>query len=172
MTHSYFSFCANRNDTVRTITVFTFLSFVVSLNYYNLKEFHLGPIKSILDHRPSLLLSLTVSKYWLCPSHSSQSNCRRVRNDALHRFFQTNTSFPCLLYVIYYLFRPGGYRTPSRTSGPLKAGNVCRHVRPVLREAALHRRSSAAQTDVCALPNRWSSDGYLAHKVSYNRRHK
>ncbi|KAL0870983.1 hypothetical protein ABMA27_004801 [Loxostege sticticalis] len=65
-----------------------------------------------------------------------------------------------------FQYRPGGYRTPSRTSGPLKAGNVCRHVRPVLREAALHRRSSAAQTDVCALPNRWSSDGYLAHKMS------
>ncbi|RVE40125.1 hypothetical protein evm_015225, partial [Chilo suppressalis] len=67
-----------------------------------------------------------------------------------------------------FQYRPSGYRVSSRPSGPLKAGGLGiggRHIRPVLREGNAPRRSSAAQTDVCALPNRWSSDGYLAHKM-------
>ncbi|XP_028179481.1 uncharacterized protein LOC114366724, partial [Ostrinia furnacalis] len=94
----------------------------------------------------------------------------KKRTPSLLRVILRAYAARCMLYGMVLLFmecgiRPGAYRAPSRTSGPLKAGNVCRYVRPVLRDAALHRRSSAAQTDVCALPNRWSSDGYLAHKI-------
>ncbi|CAG9788579.1 unnamed protein product [Diatraea saccharalis] len=67
-----------------------------------------------------------------------------------------------------FQYRPTGYRSSARPVGPLKAGAgglSSRHIRPVLREGSAPRRSSAAQTDVCALPNRWSSDGYLAHKM-------
>ncbi|XP_028042231.1 uncharacterized protein LOC114251971 [Bombyx mandarina] len=60
---------------------------------------------------------------------------------------------------------PFQYRVPTHrgysrgvTSGPVRA-------RPVLRDVTAPRRDSAAQTDVSALPPRWSSDGYLAHKM-------
>ncbi|XP_075980369.1 uncharacterized protein LOC142979381 [Anticarsia gemmatalis] len=63
-----------------------------------------------------------------------------------------------------FQYRPSsGYRGVSRPPGPFKAGGS--RLRPVLRDSAQARRESAAQTDVCALPNRWSSDGYLAHKL-------
>ncbi|KAL4710898.1 hypothetical protein ACJJTC_002528 [Scirpophaga incertulas] len=79
-----------------------------------------------------------------------------------------------------FQYRPSSQsRIGYRTSGPLRAGGVSgsgaggwvsgaaygRHARPVLRDAPTARRTSSAQTDVCALPNRWSSDGYLAHKI-------
>ncbi|XP_047031844.1 uncharacterized protein LOC124638790 [Helicoverpa zea] len=62
-----------------------------------------------------------------------------------------------------FQYRPSNYRGVSRPPGPFKAGSA--RVRPVLRDSAYARRDSGAQTDVCALPPRWSSDGYLAHKV-------
>ncbi|KAJ8712154.1 hypothetical protein PYW07_004996 [Mythimna separata] len=61
-----------------------------------------------------------------------------------------------------FQYRPSGYRGVSRPPGPFKAGTA--RLRPVLRDGATARRESGAQTDVCALPPRWSSDGYLAHK--------
>uniref|UniRef100_A0A2A4J675 CAP-Gly domain-containing protein n=1 Tax=Heliothis virescens TaxID=7102 RepID=A0A2A4J675_HELVI len=62
-----------------------------------------------------------------------------------------------------FQYRPSNYRGVSRPPGPFKAGSA--RVRPVLRDSAYARRDSGAQTDVCALPPRWSSDGYLAHKI-------
>ncbi|XP_061719186.1 uncharacterized protein LOC133526529 [Cydia pomonella] len=64
-----------------------------------------------------------------------------------------------------FQYRPAGYRVPR---GPLKASALGPRARPVLREAAggAPRRDEAAQTDVCALPPRWSSDQYLASKIS------
>ncbi|CAB3253074.1 unnamed protein product [Arctia plantaginis] len=62
-----------------------------------------------------------------------------------------------------FQYRPSAYRGVTRTPGPFKA--VGTRLRPVLRDSTHARRESGAQTDVCALPNRWSSDGYLAHKL-------
>lgn len=62
-----------------------------------------------------------------------------------------------------FQYRPVAYRGVSRPPGPFKAGSS--RLRPVLRDSVHARRESGAQTDVCALPNRWSSDGYLAHKL-------
>ncbi|KAI5637597.1 hypothetical protein NE865_09730 [Phthorimaea operculella] len=64
---------------------------------------------------------------------------------------------------------PSQSRVFSRAPGPLKAGGgigAPGRLRPVLREGAAARRESGAQTDVCALPAKWSSDGYLAYKMS------
>ncbi|XP_063625852.1 uncharacterized protein LOC134797522 [Cydia splendana] len=64
-----------------------------------------------------------------------------------------------------FQYRPAGYRLPR---GPLKAGALGRGARPVLRGEGEGgaRREAAAQTDVCALPPRWSSDQYLANKIT------
>ncbi|XP_022823206.1 uncharacterized protein LOC111354145 [Spodoptera litura] len=62
-----------------------------------------------------------------------------------------------------FQYRPSNFRGVSRPPGPFKAGTA--RLRPVLRDGAHPRRESGAQTDVCALPPRWSSDGYLAHKL-------
>ncbi|XP_049876222.1 uncharacterized protein LOC126373908 [Pectinophora gossypiella] len=61
-----------------------------------------------------------------------------------------------------FQYRPAPPRYVSRAPGPFKAGSR----RPVLRDATTPRRDSGAQTDVTALPPRWSSDGHLAYKMS------
>ncbi|KAH9642166.1 hypothetical protein HF086_006575 [Spodoptera exigua] len=66
-----------------------------------------------------------------------------------------------------FQYRPSNFRGVSRPPGPFKAGTA--RLRPVLRDGAHPRRESGAQTDVCALPPRWSSDGYLAHKIHVAR---
>ncbi|KAJ2945475.1 hypothetical protein O0L34_g287 [Tuta absoluta] len=68
-----------------------------------------------------------------------------------------------------FQYRPSQSRLFSRAPGPLKAGGGTGglgRLRPVLREGAAARRESGAQTDVCALPAKWSSDGYLAYKIA------
>ncbi|KAM3965888.1 uncharacterized protein ACR2FA_000222 [Aphomia sociella] len=70
---------------------------------------------------------------------------------------------------------PFQYRPPYRgsTRGPLRVGvgfsggSAAGMRGRTARDAGAARRESGAQTDVSALPPRWSSDGYLAHKVRY-----
>ncbi|XP_047521922.1 uncharacterized protein LOC125060857 [Pieris napi] len=60
-----------------------------------------------------------------------------------------------------YQYRLQPSRLSSRTQKPI-AGRV----RPILRESYGPRREGSAQTDMSALPPRWTSDGYLAYKMS------
>ncbi|XP_013180280.1 PREDICTED: uncharacterized protein LOC106126912 [Papilio xuthus] len=60
-----------------------------------------------------------------------------------------------------FQYRPLPYRGIVRGGKPLTSSR-----RPVLRESCGPRRESAAQTDMSALPPRWTSDGYLAYKNS------
>ncbi|XP_068617921.1 serine-rich adhesin for platelets-like [Battus philenor] len=60
-----------------------------------------------------------------------------------------------------FQYRPLPYR------GTIRSGkSVASSRRPILREGCGPRRESAAQTEVSALPPRWTSDGYLAYKSS------
>ncbi|XP_013140754.1 PREDICTED: uncharacterized protein LOC106105074 [Papilio polytes] len=60
-----------------------------------------------------------------------------------------------------FQYRPLPYRGTIRGGKPVTSSR-----RPVLRESCGPRRESAAQTDMSALPPRWTSDGYLAYKSS------
>ncbi|KPJ14585.1 hypothetical protein RR48_01400 [Papilio machaon] len=60
-----------------------------------------------------------------------------------------------------FQYRPLPYRGTVRGGKPVTSSR-----RPVLRESCGPRRESAAQTDMSALPPRWTSDGYLAYKSS------
>ncbi|XP_072945138.1 uncharacterized protein [Epargyreus clarus] len=61
-----------------------------------------------------------------------------------------------------FQYRPPLYRGPRPVRGVVPASRA----RPVLREPLGPRRESSAQTDVSALPSKWTSDGYLAYKVA------
>ncbi|XP_023936272.2 uncharacterized protein LOC112044616 [Bicyclus anynana] len=60
---------------------------------------------------------------------------------------------------------PFAYRPLSRGVPRTTSKSTCRP-RPVIYQGYGPRRESAAQTDVSALPPRWTSDGYLAYKVA------
>ncbi|XP_038222767.1 uncharacterized protein LOC119840290 isoform X2 [Zerene cesonia] len=60
-----------------------------------------------------------------------------------------------------YQYRPLPPRLGSRSQKPVSG-----RIRPILRESYGSRREGSAQTDMSALPPRWTSDGYLAYKMS------
>ncbi|XP_045774330.1 uncharacterized protein LOC123873517 [Maniola jurtina] len=60
---------------------------------------------------------------------------------------------------------PFAYRPLSR-GVPRTASKVTSRPRPVIYQGYAARRESGAQTDVSALPPRWTSDGYLAYKMT------
>ncbi|CAH0720451.1 unnamed protein product, partial [Brenthis ino] len=61
---------------------------------------------------------------------------------------------------------PFQYRPPLSRTGVRSGYKASGRARPVLYQGLAPRRESSAQTDVSALPNRWTSDGYLAYKMS------
>lgn len=65
-----------------------------------------------------------------------------------------------LKYYFFIIFRPISHRDAVKAFP----------VRPLLSSTANKgpRKSSAAQTDISALPNHWRSDTHLAKKVSLN----
>ncbi|CAH2043316.1 unnamed protein product, partial [Iphiclides podalirius] len=73
-----------------------------------------------------------------------------------------------------FQYRPLPYRGAERTGRATGMGSpgLVSSRRPVLREGGAPRRESAAQTDMSALPPRWTSDGYLAHKGSSLNMHR
>ncbi|XP_045500245.1 uncharacterized protein LOC123697749 [Colias croceus] len=60
-----------------------------------------------------------------------------------------------------YQYRPLPSRLGSRGQKPVSS-----RIRPILRESCGSRREGSAQTDMSALPQKWTSDGYLAYKMS------
>lgn len=109
-----------------------------------------------LGHRFSIFAESDISKCGISEDDLMSANLNTRRNTCPNPF----------------QYRPLPQRGYSRPPGPFKAtvtSSVGR-TRPILRgDNYSVRKENGAQTEVSALPNRWSSDGYLAHKVGVNR---
>ncbi|GBP29487.1 hypothetical protein EVAR_93284_1 [Eumeta japonica] len=105
-----------------------------------------------LGHRFSVFAETDISKCGISEDDLATVNLSARRNTCPNPF----------------QYRPAGYRNLPRPVGPFRATltSAVGRTRPILRtDTSAVRRENGAQTEVSALPNRWSSDGYLAHKM-------
>ncbi|CAK1555916.1 unnamed protein product [Leptosia nina] len=130
----------------------------LSLDHTKSSSFELGSSTDIL-HREASVDSVSRSRFdrFSVFAETDISKCGISEDDLVANLNSRRNTCPNP-----FQFRPlpsrSGIRTPSK---PLSS-----RVRPILRESYAPRREGSAQTDMSALPPRWTSDGYLAYKMS------
>ncbi|XP_050665703.1 uncharacterized protein LOC126965938 [Leptidea sinapis] len=119
-------------------------------------SYELGSSMDILNRDPSMdnFNRCRLSHRFSVFPESDMSKCGVSEEDLLTNLNTRRNTCP----------NPFQYRPPPRVG--LLNKPVSSAVRPILREFCGARREGSAQTDMSALPPRWTSDGYLAYKMS------